>query len=75
MRAALADAAEAGTPDKPPCRESDERAWFGSLTEGAGKAKFRPQERWRDCLQQLLAGDFLSPVIVGLGYRDSFPIG
>jgi hypothetical protein len=75
VRAALADAAEAGTPDKPPCRESDERAWFGSLAEGAEKTKFRPQDSWRDCLQQLLAGDFLSPVIVGLGYRDSFPIG
>src|SRR5205823_1543896 len=30
---------------------------------------------WRDCFQQLMAGDFLSPVFVGIAYRDIFPLG
>jgi len=34
----------------------------------------RPEVSWRDCFQQLLAGDFLSPVVVGLAYRDNFPL-
>jgi len=30
-----------------------------------------PPRNWRDCLQALIAGDFLSPIIAGLFVRDS----
>ena len=76
VRAALADAAAGETPDKPPCKKlvaGEESAWFGSLAVRQDKTIFRPHESWRDCLQQLMAGDFLSPVVVGLGYRDNSP--
>jgi hypothetical protein len=40
------------------------------------KGGARPaQLSWRDCFQKLMAGDFLSPVFVGLTYRDIFPLG
>jgi hypothetical protein len=28
--------------------------------------------KWRTCLQDLVSGDYLSPVFVGLGFRDQF---
>ncbi|MBI4274303.1 MAG: hypothetical protein HY659_06360, partial [Rhizobiales bacterium] len=76
MRAALADAAESENPNRPPCKsDTDQLAWFGDLKDGT---RFRTKPdvttSWLDCFQKLLAGDFLSPVIVGLAYRDNFPI-
>jgi hypothetical protein len=78
IRAALADAAERKTPDMPPCRSEPDSAWFGRQ-ETAEKVQQRgfaldPRHSWRDCFQQILAGDFLSPVLVGLTYRDNFPL-
>lgn len=77
MRAALSDALDDGAPNTPPCRTPGGRAWFGAtarLSAGA-PAGYNPKESWRDCFQQLLAGDFLSPVFVGIAFRDSFPLG
>ncbi|MEJ0076216.1 MAG: hypothetical protein WDO17_12340 [Alphaproteobacteria bacterium] len=78
MRAALTDALEAGNPDMPPCKQSSNAAWWGA-TKGADASgvtrKFDPTKSWLDCLQQLTAGDYLSPVTVGLAYRDNFPLG
>jgi hypothetical protein len=71
MRAALADAAENGTPDTPPCRSSAiGYEWFGKASGTAF-----PASHWRDCFQQLLVGDFLSSGLIGLAYRDNFPLG
>jgi hypothetical protein len=71
MRAALTDAAENGTPDTPPCHSSASGfEWFGK----AAGAAF-PASPWRDCFQQLLVGDFLSSGLIGLAYRDNFPLG
>jgi hypothetical protein len=76
IRAALTDAAESGSPNTPPCRQhSDSGAWFGSAANRRGDASFDASKSWRDCFQQLLAGDFLSAVAVGLAYRDNFPLG
>jgi hypothetical protein len=75
MRAALTDAAENGMPDKPPCQNAVSGAWFGSAANRGENSSFNAKESWRDCFQQLLAGDFLSAVAVGLAYRDNFPLG
>jgi hypothetical protein len=64
IRAALADAMRDPT-GAPPCRHSF-RTWFhdehfkkpGTFT-------------WRECLQALVTGDYLSPVFIGLGFRDN----
>lgn len=77
MRAALADAAERGASGKPPCASEGTGSWFGTFarTQGEPGARFDVKQSWRDCFQVLLAGDFLSPVLVGLAYRDAFPLG
>jgi hypothetical protein len=83
MRAALADAAEDGRPDEPPCRQQSHGAWVGSpqvqtrqsSTNSDSAAQYDPQRFWRHCFQQLLAGDFLSPVIAGVTYRDNVLLG
>lgn len=69
IQAALADAG-GGTL---PCRRAP-RAWFR-----AGAEKWAPAPDtattftwWRDCLQALVSGDYLSPAFVGIGYRDNF---
>jgi hypothetical protein len=77
MRAALADAAENETPDKPPCKKLVSQAgWFRSLesVEPGQGTRPDPTTSWRDCFQLLLTGDYLSPVLVGLVYRDNFPV-
>jgi hypothetical protein len=74
MRAAWMDALQNKQPDQPPCREGGTAAWFQGVTPARQDGtKARPL--WRDCFQQLMAGDFLSPVFVGLAYRDLFPMG
>ncbi|GJD48969.1 hypothetical protein OPKNFCMD_1695 [Methylobacterium crusticola] len=62
IRAALADAAAGG----PPCRFAH-RTFFRARLIWDGQASFT----WRDCLQALASGDFLSPAFVGLAYRDN----
>ncbi len=69
ISAALRDAMEHGTPDRPPCKEISDSAWFRE-TGAHSEVRY-----WRDCFQKILAGDLLSPVLVGLFYRDSFPLG
>ena len=69
IAAALHDAQELKRPDQPPCKEGlRDRAWF------AGTQKTAENTSWRDCLQKIVAGDVLSPVLVGLIYRDTFPV-
>lgn len=66
IRAALADARDDRTP---PCRKDEkDNAWFGAIP---GVKEAGP---WRDCLQKIVAGDFLSAAMVGLVYRDNFPL-
>jgi hypothetical protein len=69
ISAALRDAMERGTPNRPPCKESADTAWFRESGEHS-EVRY-----WRDCFQKILTGDLLSPVLVGLFYRDSFPLG
>jgi hypothetical protein len=75
MRAAWMDAVEKGTPDVPPCQRKDITAWFGNDKANASSPKGAATGSWRDCFQQLMAGDFLSPVFVGIAFRDLFPLG
>ena len=74
MRAAWMDALENKSLDKPPCKDSGNTAWFRGA-DTPDKAGAKPTVSWRDCFQKLLAGDFLSPVFVGVTYRDLFPLG
>ena len=65
-RAAIADSAE--NPNHgPPCLFAD-RTWFGAAATTQRDLK----TSWRACLQALVSGDYLSPVFVGLGFRDNF---
>lgn len=66
VRAALADAAETQA-HAPPCLAAD-RTWFGAAANPPRDFK----NSWRACLQSLVSGDYLSPVFVGLGFRDIF---
>jgi len=75
IRAALTDAAEDGTPDVPPCRNHDSGAWYGVAANREKDPAYNAGKYWRNCFQQLLAGDFLSAVMVGLAYRDNGPLG
>lgn len=68
-RAALEDAGPAAGSRTPPCRRSDS-LWFASVTGSPD-----PTKSWRGCLEAIAAGDFLSPVIVGLMVRDHIPVG
>jgi hypothetical protein len=75
IRAALADASDSGSPDQPPCKYMAKGAWFGSdRVTHRSQQDFDETKSWRDCFQQLVAGDFLSPVLVGIAYRDTFPL-
>jgi hypothetical protein len=75
IRAALLDAAAGPSPRKPPCQWEGTGSWFGhSIFMARSGIQFDPTQSWRDCFQLLLAGDFLSPVLVGLAYRDNFPL-
>jgi hypothetical protein len=71
IRAALEDASPTG---QPPCESSD-GLWFGAA-KNPGWNRFFGQtgkpETWKGCLQTLTSGDFLSPAILGLAFRDGF---
>lgn len=78
MRAAWADAQQSGDIDRPPCQTPNVTSVTAPYRSGAAEPEDYNRVRrdsWRDCFQQLLAGDFLSPVFVGIAYRDIFPIG
>ncbi|MFK8250987.1 hypothetical protein [Ancylobacter terrae] len=51
-----------GSPDHPPCRMPDDRLWYGQAISN-----------WRDCLELLASGDFLTPTFFGLAFRDQVP--
>jgi hypothetical protein len=68
----MLDAAERGTPNDPPCRIAGTGSWFGQPLMVTDK-NYDPTKNWRDCFQAIMAGDFLSPILVALAYRDSFP--
>jgi hypothetical protein len=55
----------------PPCQRSDP-LWFG---HNRGE-DYDPTTSWRACLQLLTVGDYLTPTIAGLAFRDpiAFPL-
>jgi hypothetical protein len=78
MRAAWLDALQSGNVAQPPCQEDfTNGAWFRSRRAKSAGRSDQPKAgvSWRDCFEQLMAGDFLSPTFVGLAFRDSFPLG
>lgn len=73
IQAALADAQRSDT-IRPPCRRT-RPTWFGTAYEPNAVATFgegplaKPLT-WRQCLQLLTTGDYLSPTVTGLAFRD-----
>jgi hypothetical protein len=60
----------------PPCRAEQTAAhaeWYGSSV--GAKQPLPPHESWQSCLGLLLAGDFLSPVLVKLMSTDLVGLG
>jgi len=70
VRAALDDALREGKVG-PPCKQSSD-LWFlwGNERQHAGASPKERKWTWRDCLQVLTSGDYLSPAFVGLAFRD-----
>jgi predicted acylesterase/phospholipase RssA len=59
--AVMATAAMAASPNgRQPCTGTT-RLWYAAA---------RPIKTWRDCLEALMAGDFLTPVFTGLVFHD-----
>jgi WD40 repeat protein len=57
--------------DKPPCSAKSvelDSDWFGS--EAKRVRPRQPHKSWSDCLQLLVAGDFLSPVFISMLSND-----
>jgi hypothetical protein len=69
IRSALVDADPDGSA---PCKSVD-ALWYG-FPSGGVFSRFFVQHvewnSWKTCLQSLTAGDFLSPAILGLAFRD-----
>ncbi len=63
IRTALADSLARGQ-GPPPCQRPT-NGWFGADASAV-------RSSWRACLQALVAGDYLTPAFVGLGWRDNF---
>ncbi|WP_426436030.1 hypothetical protein [Bradyrhizobium genosp. P] len=69
MRSALT---AAGPNGRAPCKSTD-ALWYGFEGRGLFSAfSLQPvqQTSWKACLQSIAAGDFLSPAILGLAFRD-----
>lgn len=62
IRTALLDAS---SDNQAPCKEPD-RLWFGATNDP-------PTKTWRNCLQMLVSGDYLTPTFAGFAFRDWFP--
>jgi hypothetical protein len=60
----VAAMARADATMKQPCAEPDPDLWYGGAITN-----------WRDCLEALMAGDFLTGDAVGLVFRDSLDFG
>ena len=56
--------ARAGADGRQPCVERKPNLWYGAAINN-----------WRDCLEALMAGDFLTSVAVGLVFRDTVRFG
>ena len=65
IQAALLDAQRDGDGLTPPCR-SAQTTWFGFEDWHERGNAFT----WRQCLQALTSGDYLSSTIIGLAFRD-----
>lgn len=66
IQSALRDGQAAPSPGGAPCR-SAQRTWFGY---DHWTRQDKPPMNWRQCLQALTSGDYLSSTIVGLAFRD-----
>jgi predicted acylesterase/phospholipase RssA len=60
----VAALAAGGGDTHPPCRAQKFSDWYG------GDIK-----KWRDCLESLMSGDFLTPTFIGLTFHDMIPFG
>ncbi len=68
IRSALADA---DSDHKAPCKSTDGRWYrFPSKINNRFFAQVSAEDSWKACLQSIAAGDFLSPAILGLAFRD-----
>jgi hypothetical protein len=70
VRAALEDAGPGAS--APPCKSSD-GLWFATSDTGSWNrfwGQSDPPLTWKGCLQSLTSGDFLSPAVLGLAFRD-----
>ena len=56
--------ARAKAETKPPCVNRDPDLWYGDKINN-----------WRDCLEALMAGDFLTPTMIGLTFHDTIRFG
>ena len=73
--AALADGQRrTGDMKEPPCNEKSlkDRDWYAAAGKGLEPSR-NPTISWKACLQLLVAGDFLSPTVLGLT-RDPLPL-
>ncbi|ESX24163.1 hypothetical protein [Mesorhizobium sp. LSJC264A00] len=50
---------------EPPCKNPD-LLWYGASDD-------RPKKTWRNCLQMLVSGDYLTPTFAGFAFRDWVP--
>jgi hypothetical protein len=60
----VAAMARAGADTKPPCVDRTPTLWYGGEINN-----------WRDCVEALMAGDFLTPVVLGLIFNDRISFG
>jgi hypothetical protein len=63
LELALAEGSDGSV--KPPCKTNDEPLWFGYNDKSKN-----PASSWKDCLQILTAGDFLSPPAIAMAVSD-----
>jgi hypothetical protein len=62
-------------PEYPPCKDEGTGSWFGTWARThITDSTFDVTTSWRECFQAILAGDFLSPDLIGVFYRDNFPV-
>jgi hypothetical protein len=61
---AAAAMARGGPETKQPCAGGAVELWYGKVINN-----------WRDCLEALMAGDFLTPVVLGLIFNDRISFG
>lgn len=60
----VAALARAGPETNQPCTNRKPGLWYG-----------KEINNWRDCLEALMAGDFLTPTVIGLTFHDTIRFG